>query len=122
MVAVAVLVVEQLQVMMQVVECFMAGHKAARAAVAVGRLAPIFAGSVEDPETPLGLDSLDSLFAGQPTASGQLVTEEKSLGISTVWRAVNLIACCVASLLTGARPRISCLRLDAPKQLRTQSL
>ena len=61
-------------------------------------LAPIFAGSVEDPETPLGLDSLDSLFAGQPTASGQLVTEEKSLGISTVWRAVNLIASSVASL------------------------
>ena len=29
----AVLVVEQLQVMMQVAECFMAGHKAARAAV-----------------------------------------------------------------------------------------
>ena len=57
-----------------------------------------FAGSVEDPETPLGLDSLDSLFAGQPTASGQLVTEEKSLGISTVWRAVNLIASSVASL------------------------
>lgn len=61
-------------------------------------LAPIFAGSVEDPETPLGLDSLDSLFAGQPTASGQRVTEEKSLGISTVWRAVNLIASSVASL------------------------
>ena len=31
-VAVTVLVVEQLQVMMQVVECFMAGHKAAQAA------------------------------------------------------------------------------------------
>lgn len=61
-------------------------------------LAPIFAGSVENPETPLGLDSLDSLFAGQPTASGQRVTEEKSLGISTVWRAVNLIASSVASL------------------------
>lgn len=60
-------------------------------------LAPIFAGSVENPSTPLGLDSLDSLFGGtdrfRPT-----VTQEKSLGISTVWRAVNLIASSVASL------------------------
>ena len=61
-------------------------------------MAPIFAGSVENPSTPLGLDSLDSLFGGQPTASGQTVTEEKSLGISTVWRSVNLIASSVASL------------------------
>ncbi len=54
--------------------------------------------SVEDPTRPLTDATLLTLFGGDKASSGVSVTPEKSLGVTAVWRAVNLIAGTCASL------------------------
>jgi len=61
-------------------------------------LAPLFRASLENPQTPISSDAIVELLGGTPTDSGVRVTEEKSLAMPAVWRAVNLIAGSIASL------------------------
>lgn len=55
-------------------------------------------GSIENPKVPISsAPIMDFLGMGRRTQSGATVTEEKALGISSVWRAVNLIAGTIAT-------------------------
>ena len=53
---------------------------------------------IENPAVPLTSTTLLDWISGPRTASGVTVTEQSSLGISAVWRAVNLIGGTSASL------------------------
>ena len=60
-------------------------------------LGPLF-NSIENPAVPISSGSIVELIGGKASASGKRVTEQTSLGMPAVWRAVNLIAGTVASL------------------------
>lgn len=63
--------------------------------------------SIESPTVPLTADNLMTLIGGdKPVSSGAVVTPRSSLGVSAVWRAVNLLSGTIASLpLHVYRPR-----------------
>lgn len=54
--------------------------------------------SIEDPKVPLTSTTLLDWMVGPPSHAGVAVNERTSLGMSAVWRAVNLIAGTCASL------------------------
>ncbi|MEU4590051.1 phage portal protein [Micromonospora aurantiaca (nom. illeg.)] len=54
--------------------------------------------SIESPELPLTSTTLVEMLGGAAPAAGVRVTEQGSLGMPAVWRAVNLIAGTAASL------------------------
>lgn len=71
-----------------------------RRAVAVSRPR---AASIESPLTPLTSESLISLVgAGSASAAGRAVSPQTALGISAVWRSVNLISTTCGGLPMGA--------------------
>lgn len=61
-------------------------------------LGRFFAASIENPTVPISSSSIVELIGGKAAASGKRVTEQSSLGLPAVWRAVNLIAGTVAAL------------------------
>lgn len=61
-------------------------------------LAPLFRASLESPQTPISSESVGALFEGAPSDAGVTVTESRALTMTSVWRAVNLIAGSIASL------------------------
>lgn len=70
-------------------------------------LAPMFRNAgPEDPAVPLTSATLLDWLGGPKSASGVTVTEQNSLGIAAVWRAVNLIAGTSASLPLHAYARV----------------
>lgn len=68
--------------------------------------------SLENPQVPITSASVLQLFGLQPTVASKSVTERSSLGMSAVWRAVNLIAGTCASLPLHA------YKADGPARVR----
>ncbi len=58
---------------------------------------PLFA-SIESPQVSISSAEVGLLFGGETVSSGVSVTEEKALGLSAVFRAVNVVAGTIASL------------------------
>lgn len=54
--------------------------------------------TIESPAVPLTDTSLIELFGGAPATAGVTVTETSAMGMTAVWRAVNLISSTAASL------------------------
>lgn len=82
-------------------------------------LGPIFTADLGvslNPGQPLSASTLLSLVGGGKTHAGPKVTEEKSLGMPAVWRAVNLIAGTIASLPLHAYKQDGSMRNRATGQ------
>lgn len=81
----------------------------ARAALAQPRA------TLENPAVPLTSSAILDFLGVSPTSSGVAVTEEKSLGMPAVWRAVNLIAGTAAALPLHAYRKTDDVRVPVSK-------
>src|SRR5690606_32045152 len=81
----------------------------------MGILATMERRSIENPAVPLSQAAFLADLIGEPTEAGVRMTPERALGISAVWRAVNLIANSVATT-----PLILYERLERGKRRATE--
>jgi HK97 family phage portal protein len=68
---------------------------------------------IENPAVPLTSTALLEWLGGPPSASGVRVTEQSALGMTAVWRSVNLIGGTCAALPLHAYRRTDDVRLPA---------
>ena len=71
--------------------------------------------SIESPLVPLTSTTLVDMMTAPASAAGVRVSEQTSLGMSAVWRAVNLLAGTAASLPLHAYQQIDDVRVPASK-------